>query len=114
MAFHSLKATQLSGPTLSAASAVRVDDPGAASPTIEEARVALGNAAEVPLRIEAAEDAVRGESLSDAVLEDAATAALDVADPVHELPGDADYRQSQVGVYTRQALRTAYDRAIDG
>ncbi len=114
MAFHALKPTPLTGPKLSAAGAVRVDDPTATSPMIEEARLALGNAADVPLRVETAEEVVRDEPLSEDVLEEAAAAALDAAEPVNEPPGDADYRQAQVGVYTRRALQTAYERPIDG
>lgn len=113
MAFRDLKTAPHTPPKLSAAGAVRVDDPEAAAPRIEDARLSLGNAADVPLRVTSAEDAVLGQPLTEDTLESAAAAAVDVAEPPAEMHADASYKRAQVGVYTRRALEAAYERAID-
>jgi len=111
MAFLEQKAAAQTWPTVSAATAVRVDDPGAADPTVEEARVALANAADVPLRADAAEEAVEGEALSEESLRDAADAAVEAALPEGEMHADAEYKEELAGEYTRRSLSTSYDRA---
>lgn len=112
MAFEELKPTSQTWPTISAAASIRVDDPGADRPTIEEARVALANASAVPLRVEAAEGAVEGEPLSKEGLEAAAAAARDAAEPTDELHADAEFKREVAGEYARRALDVAYSRAI--
>ncbi len=110
MAFLELKRAAQTWPTLSAAAAVRVDDPDADDPVVEHARLALANVADVPLRVEAAEDAVEGAPLSEATLADAAAAATDAADPSGEMHADREFKEEVAGEYARRALRTAYDR----
>ena len=111
MAFLEQKAAAQTWPTISAATAVRVDDPDASDPVVEEARVALANAADVPLRVEAAEEAVEGEPLSEATLEAAAEAAIDAARPEGEMHANEDYKRELAGEYTRRSLRASHDRA---
>lgn len=113
MAFLEQKPAAQTWPTISAAAAVRVDDPDADAPTIEEARVALANAADVPLRVADAEAAVEGGMLGEEPLASAAAAAVEAADPGEEMHADAAYKEELAGEYTRRSLETAYDRAID-
>lgn len=111
MAFLEQKAAAQTWPTISAATAVRVDDSEAPEPVVEEARVALANAADVPLRVEAAEDAVEGEPLSEANLDAAAEAAINAARPEGEMHANEGYKKELAGEYTRRSLRASHDRA---
>ncbi|PSQ15319.1 carbon monoxide dehydrogenase [Halobacteriales archaeon QS_8_69_26] len=111
MAFDELKRAAQTWPTVSAAAAVRVDDPGAGDPTVEEARLALANAADVPLGVPDAEDAVEGEPLSEGSLEAVAEATMAAADPEDEMHADAEFKTEAAAEYARRAIRTAYERA---
>jgi len=111
MAFEELKRAAQTFPTVSAGTAVRVDDPDADESTIEEARVALANVAEIPLHVPDAETAVEGSSLDDDALDEAAAAATEAADPSPEMHADEEWKVELAGEYTRRSLRTAYDRA---
>jgi carbon-monoxide dehydrogenase medium subunit len=114
MAFLELKPTAQTWPTVSAATAVRVDDPDAEEPVVEEARLALANAADVPLRVEDAEAAVEDEPLSEEALEAAADAAEDAATPEDEMHADSEFKLEVAGEYARRSLATSYDRATTG
>lgn len=111
MAFDELKPSAQTWPTISAAAAVRVDDPTADDPVVERARVALANAADTPLLVDAVEDIVEGGTLSDEELAAAADAATDAAEPQDELHADAEYKTEVAGEYTRIALTNAYENA---
>lgn len=113
MAFEELKRAAQTFPTVSAGTAVRVDDPDDPDPTVEEARVALANVADVPLHVPDAEDAVEGTSLDEDALDAAAAAATEAADPSPEMHADEEWKDELAGEYTRRALRTAYERAIN-
>jgi len=110
MAFEELKRGAQTFPTVSAGTALRVEDPGADEPTIEEARVALANVADVPLHVPEAEDALEGHRL-DAGVDAAAEAAIDAADPSPEMHADEEWKVELAGEYTRRSLRTAHERA---
>lgn len=114
MAFLELKPTAQTWPTVSAASAVRVDDPDAAEPVVEEARLALANAADVPLRVEVAEEAIEGESLSEGALEAVTEAATEAADPGDEMHADSEFKVEVAGEYARRSLAKSYERATNG
>jgi len=111
MAFLEQKPAAQTWPTLSAAAAVRVDDPGAADPVVERARVGLANAADVPLRVPDAESEVEGEPVSGGALDAAGEVAYDAVDPQPELHADETYKRELAREYTKRALRTAYERA---
>jgi carbon-monoxide dehydrogenase medium subunit len=113
MSFQEIKRVPHTWPKLSAAAAVVVDDPDADEPVVEEARLAFGNAADVPLRTEAAEDAVEGTSLDEDALSAAAEAAMDASEPASEMQADAEYKEDQVGVFAKRALQAAYDNALE-
>ncbi len=79
-----------------------------------EVRIALGAVGPTPLRAKAAEDAVRGGGLTEAVLEKAAAAAVAAAKPITDIRGSAAYRRKMVGVLTRQAISEAWEKAGTG
>lgn len=110
MAFEELKRGAQTFPTVSAGTALRVDDPGAEAPTIEEARVALANVADVPLHVPEAEAALEGATL-DAGIDAAADAAIAAADPSPEMHADEEWKVELAGEYPRRSLRTAHQRA---
>jgi carbon-monoxide dehydrogenase medium subunit len=113
MAFDALKRAAQTFPTVSAGAAVRVDDPDAAAPEIEEARVALANVADVPLHVPDAEAAVEGTTLDDDALDAAEMAANEAADPSPEMHADEEWKVELAGEYTRRALQAAHKRAIN-
>ncbi|MFC3476787.1 FAD binding domain-containing protein [Halobacterium litoreum] len=113
MAFEELKRAAQTFPTVSAGTAVRVDDPDADEPVIEEARIALANVADVPLHVPDAEDAVEGTTLGEDALDEAAEAAIEAADPSPEMHADEEWKVELAGEYTRRSLRTAHTRAIN-
>lgn len=110
MAFEELKRGAQTFPTVSAGTALRVDDPESDDPTIEEARVALANVADVPLHVPDAEDALEGGTL-DAGIDAAAEAAIEAADPSPEMHADEEWKVELAGEYTRRSLRTAHERS---
>jgi aerobic carbon-monoxide dehydrogenase medium subunit len=113
MAFLELKPAAQTWPTVSAATVVRVDDPSADEPVVEDARVALANASDVPLRVEEAESIVEGEPLTSASLEDAAATVTDAVDPEGEMHADREYKEEVAGEYAKRSLETSYERAIN-
>ena len=113
MAFLEQKPATQTWPTISAGTSVRVDDPEADEPVVEDARVALANASDVPLRVEAAEAAVEGEPLTEETLDAAAEAAMDEARPQGEFHADEEYKLELAGEYTRRSLQASYTNALD-
>jgi carbon-monoxide dehydrogenase medium subunit len=112
MAFLGQKRAAQTWPTLSAAGAIRVDDPEADDPIVEEARLGFANAADVPLRVEDVEANVEGEPLSETTLDAAGELAYDRVSPQPEQHADEVYKRELAAEYTKRTLRTAYDRAI--
>nr|WP_042193643.1 xanthine dehydrogenase family protein subunit M [Kibdelosporangium sp. MJ126-NF4]CEL20817.1 Carbon monoxide dehydrogenase medium chain [Kibdelosporangium sp. MJ126-NF4]CTQ98378.1 Carbon monoxide dehydrogenase medium chain (EC 1.2.99.2) [Kibdelosporangium sp. MJ126-NF4] len=70
-----------------------------------QARIAIGGAGPIPLRATAVEQALVGQTLTDAVI--AAAAAELVCDPPDSVHAPASYRREMATVLTRRALRTA-------
>jgi carbon-monoxide dehydrogenase medium subunit len=110
-AFVELKRGSQTWPTVSAASAVRVDDPAADDPLVETARLAVGNAAGIPLRIDDALAALEDAPLDDDALETVAAAVRDAADPTDEMHADPEYKTEMAGEYAVRSLRRSYERA---
>ncbi|MBZ6497081.1 FAD binding domain-containing protein [Natrinema longum] len=113
MAFEELKPAAQTWPTISAAAAVRVDDPGADEPIIEAVRLVLANAADVPLRVEDAESELEGEPLSEAGLDAAADIVVEAVDPTGEMHADRDYKVETAGEYAKRSLEIAYGNAVE-
>lgn len=112
MTFLKEKRAAQKWPTISVAGAVRVADPDYDDPEIEEVRIGLANAADIPLRIEDVEAEVEGEPLSEAVLEAAGEIAYDQVRPQPEMHADETYKRELAREYTKRALKTSHERAI--
>ncbi len=77
-----------------------------------DARIAVFGATPKAIRALAAEHALTGEVLGEAVLAEAARkASAGLEDPLTDIHASADYRRHLVGVLTRRALTEAADRA---
>jgi CO/xanthine dehydrogenase FAD-binding subunit len=101
-----LPRTQDDYATVSVAAVLRLDGDG----RCEHARVALGGAAGVPLRVRAVEDALVGERLTDARIAEAAALVDDVVDPPSDARGSAAYKRRMARVWTERALRSLRDQ----
>ena len=113
MAFEELKRAAQTFPTVSAGATIRVDDSTAGEPAVEEARLALANADDVPLHVPDAESAVEGKALSEETLDEAVAAVMDAARPADEMHADAKFKREVAGEYARRALVAAYERATE-
>jgi len=90
---------------------VRVDDPDADDPVVEEARLSFANAADVPLRVADAESEVTGEPLSEGLLESVADTVYEGVEPQDEMHADETYKRELAATFARRSIATAYDRA---
>jgi carbon-monoxide dehydrogenase medium subunit len=76
---------------------------------ITDARIALGAVAPVPMRAKKTEELLKGKTLSDELLEQAAASAAAESRPISDLRGSEGYRRHLVGVLTKRALRKAIE-----
>jgi carbon-monoxide dehydrogenase medium subunit len=70
-------------------------------------RIALGAVAPTPIRARRAEDMIRGQKLSDEVIERAARVAAEECRPISDHRASAEYRCDMVEVLTKQAIQQA-------
>ncbi|AHG01240.1 carbon monoxide dehydrogenase medium subunit (plasmid) [Halostagnicola larsenii XH-48] len=112
MAFVELKRAAQTFPTVSAATSVRVDDPTADEPVIEDARIALANAADIPLRVEDAESVLEGAPLSEDGLAEVAEIVSGSVTPEGEMHADREYKEEVAGEYAKRSIKQAYDDAV--
>lgn len=70
-------------------------------------RIVLGAVAPTPIRARDAEALLRGKDLDDALIEQAAEAAMREARPISNVRASAEYRREMVKVLTRRALAQA-------
>jgi carbon-monoxide dehydrogenase medium subunit len=73
----------------------------------EDVRIGLTNLGSVPLRAQAAEQALRGQSLSAESIAGAAAEAAEGTDPPADLNASADYKRHLARVLCERALREA-------
>lgn len=83
------------------AAVVRLGDDGR---MVEEVRISAFGVGGVPVRLTAAEAALRGRGLVPKSLQEAAGAASSEVEPVGDVHADADYRRRLVGVLLVRAL----------
>jgi len=76
-----------------------------------KARIALAAVAPVPLRATAAEQSLEGQAVTPDRIKRAADLALEVARPISDQRGSAEFRRHLVRVLTRRTLTTALARA---
>ena len=93
--------------TVSVAATMRLDSNG----QCEDVRVALGGVAATPLRARSVEDALRGESPTDARIADAAIRVLDILDPPDDARGSSTYKRRMAHVWTERALKHLRDQS---
>lgn len=91
--------------TAGAAVVLRLDDGRVAA-----VRVALTNVAPTAVRVPDAEAVLLGQTLSDALVAQAAASVMAACDPADDLRGDRDYKTAMAGEMFRRALRQAAER----
>ena len=74
---------------------------------IRDVRIALGAVAPTPILAPRAEQVLRGERLTDRVLDEAGRLAAEAARPITDVRASADYRKEMVNVLTKRAVRQA-------
>ena len=79
--------------------------------SVQEVAIALTNVGATALKARAAEESLRGKTLNDASIAEAARLAMGVCDPVADQRGDAEYKIAMAGEMTQRALRAARTRA---
>src|SRR5215469_12584647 len=75
-------------------------------------RVGAIGIADRPIRLAAAEGALEGQVIGDAVVADAAAAAAAAVDPADDIHASGSYRKTLIGVMVERALRDAIARPI--
>lgn len=76
----------------------------------QDVGIGIGGAAPTPIKATKAEEALKGEKMGDAVIQEAALKASQEADPFSDIRGTAEYRRELVKVLTRRALTIAMGR----
>jgi len=82
-----------------------------ANGTCAQARIVLASVAPTPVRATAAERALEGQAITPALIERAATLAVEAANPINDQRGSVEFRKHLVRVLTRRTLITALERA---
>jgi len=80
----------------------------------ENARIAVSNAASVPLRAREAEKRLIGKVITDQLLSEASEVASAEADPPSDVHASAEYRKEMVKVFVRRAAARALEKAKRG
>ncbi len=93
--------------TVSVAAVVTPDDAG----NCQEIRIVLGSVGLTPIRATAAEDALRGQALTEDNVRAAAATVPDAVDPLDDHRGSAEYKREMAGVFTRRAIVQAMANA---
>lgn len=80
--------------------------------TCQDARIALGAVAPVPLRATKSERLLKGKKLTPTLMEKVGSEAMKEASPISDVRASAEYRLRMISVLTRRALAEAGERAI--
>jgi carbon-monoxide dehydrogenase medium subunit len=78
---------------------------------IHKARIALGAVAPTPIRVPAAEEKLKGNDLSDDIIQAAAELAAQACQPITDQRASAEYRMEMVHNLCKRGLETAYHYA---
>jgi carbon-monoxide dehydrogenase medium subunit len=79
--------------------------------TCQNVRIALGAVGPTPMRAPRAERVLRGQALTEPLLEEASRIASEEARPIDDVRGSAEYRREMVSILTRRGLQQALERA---
>jgi carbon-monoxide dehydrogenase medium subunit len=79
--------------------------------TCREIRIGLTNVAPMAIRAEAAEDLLRGQLITEALIEQAAEQVMAACEPAEDLRGDAEYKTHMAAEMARRSIRDALARA---
>jgi aerobic carbon-monoxide dehydrogenase medium subunit len=79
--------------------------------TCQHARIALGAVGPTPMRALRAESALRGQALTEPLIEEAGRIAAEEARPIDDVRSSAEYRREMVSILTRRGLKQALERA---
>ncbi|PKM13573.1 MAG: carbon monoxide dehydrogenase [Gammaproteobacteria bacterium HGW-Gammaproteobacteria-3] len=104
--FNKLK--RKTGDFATAASSVVVQLQGESCADI---RIALTNAGPCAFRAEAAEDLLKGQVITDALIEQAAQKVMAACEPDEDLRGDAEYKTHMSAEMARRSIRDALTKA---
>lgn len=74
-------------------------------------RIALTNVAPMAIRAKAAEDLLRGQMITDSLIEQAAEKVMAACEPVEDLRGDVEYKTYMAAEMARRSMRDALERA---
>jgi carbon-monoxide dehydrogenase medium subunit len=69
------------------------------------ARIGIGGAAPAPFRAAKAEALLKGEKISDALMNAVGAEVSAMCDPIADSHGPAEYKRKMAGVFTKRALR---------
>jgi len=81
--------------------------------TCKDARIVLGGAASIPLRIKEAEQILIGKKLNDSLIDKSGEKASELADPVSDIHASEEYRRHLVNVLTKRMVKKAWEQAIN-
>jgi carbon-monoxide dehydrogenase medium subunit len=70
-----------------------------------DARIGVGGAAPAPFRATSAEAILKGEKISDALLDTVAAEVSSICDPLADSHGPAEYKRKMAGVFVKRAIR---------
>jgi carbon-monoxide dehydrogenase medium subunit len=78
---------------------------------VRDLRIVLGAVAPIPKLVDLAGAGLVGQPPDEDVFRAAADSAMSAAEPISDVRGSAEFRRELVGVLTRRAMRTAWERA---
>lgn len=73
--------------------------------TIQDVRIGLGAVAPTPIRATIAEETLKGQIVSDMLIQQAADSVAQQVDPLDDFRGSAGYKRDMAIVFTRRALQ---------
>ncbi|MFQ5804281.1 MAG: FAD binding domain-containing protein [Candidatus Methylomirabilales bacterium] len=79
--------------------------------TLESVRIALGAVAPTPVRLKKVEHTLQGRTISESLIDEAATTAADETAPISDLRATAEYRRAISRVLVKRALVDAWGKA---
>jgi carbon-monoxide dehydrogenase medium subunit len=78
---------------------------------LQKVRIVLGGVAPTPLRARKAEELLVGQRLEEKLITEAARMSAEESRPISDQRASAQYRRDMVKVWTRYALREAFEKA---